>query len=217
MSRDFIEPGERDILALRLIPISPEGLIVRPASNPSAAWLVRRRACLGAVGIAVGNLVSDGVQVGLALQEITALPARADCDQIPADCIYDVEALLLQQLSDLWLRLSSPLLVTCGGRSLDLPFLRYRCLARGVAMPGLHLGAPTRFVYFDRYNLNWHFDLADFLAVHGASQPLSFDELCSLCQVPRAASAGDLNDAVLDEAARLFALLARTFHVIGHC
>jgi hypothetical protein len=136
--------------------------------------------------------------------------------QLPdAGSALDPEACALEELRELWLRCTSPLLVTCGGRTSDLPFLRYRCLARDISLPALHLCTANRFGYFDRFDQNWHFDLADFLAGHGASQRLGLEELCALAGIAFADERNDLRNAAQDEASRIFCVFVRLLEAIG--
>ncbi|GIK96335.1 MAG: hypothetical protein BroJett029_05440 [Alphaproteobacteria bacterium] len=217
---EFLDPSERGVLAIRLGFVSPTGAELAPAVGQLATWLVRKQALIGAIGIAIGRLSADGDDILLTLDEAAALPRRTPGSEFPLTTVaaaLETEACAVRELSDLWVQGSNPLLVTCGGRALDLVFLRYRCLARGISFPALHLSTGNRLSYFDRYDSRWHLDLADFLAGQGATQPLMFDELCGLCQFGGRIRTADLGERVQADATSLFSLLTRTLHVMGRC
>jgi predicted PolB exonuclease-like 3'-5' exonuclease len=73
-----------------------------------------------------------------------------------------------------------PVLVGFNSGGFDLPVLRYRALALGVAMPNLHAGA---FNYLYRYG-DRHLDLMDRLSGFRASTPPSLAECCALLGLP---------------------------------
>lgn len=214
---EFLEPGERGVIAIRLSFVSSIGAPLAPALGQLATSLVRKQALIGAIGVAIGRLSDDGDDVELTLDEVAALPRRTPGYEFPLTtaAAHETETSAVRELSDLWMQGSSPLLVTCGGRALDLVFLRYRCLAKGIPLPALHLSMGNRLSYFDRYDSRWHLDLADFLAGQGASQPLTFGELCSLCQLGARTQTADLRENLRADAASLFSLLAQTLHVMG--
>lgn len=216
----FPEPGERTVIAIRIAFVSQAGVSIGPAAGQTGTWLVRKRALIGAIGAAIGRLSTDGDDLLVTLDEAVALPRRTPGLEAPLTTLAEIletEASALQELNDLWRQGSAPLLITCGGRALDLLFLRYRCLARGIPLPALHLSMGNRLSYFDRYDSRWHLDLADFLAGQGATQPLTFDELCGICPLEGQIRAADLGEEVRADATSLFSLLIRTLHVMGRC
>lgn len=147
MRLSFLASGERDVIALRIVALSPGSRAIHADQRQDAGWLVRKGARLGAIGIATGTLSCDGSEVRPSSHQAMALPTSDYEDRQLSDAgsALDPEACALEQLRDLWLRCTSPLLVTCGGRTSDLPFLRYRCLARNVSIPALHLCTANRF------------------------------------------------------------------------
>ncbi|MBK8174651.1 MAG: hypothetical protein IPK66_05020 [Rhodospirillales bacterium] len=74
-----------------------------------------------------------------------------------------------------------PVLVTFGGNGFDLPLLRYRAFALGVAVPSLH-GAHRR-DYWHRFGQD-HVDLCDVLSAYGASAKPSLAEMAALADIP---------------------------------
>ncbi len=216
---EFLEPGERSVIAVRLGLVSSTGVPLASAVGQLATLLVRKQVLIGAIGVAIGRLSGDGDDVELTLDEAAVLPRRTPGSEYPLTtaAALETEASAIRELRGLWMQASGPLLVTCGGRALDLVFLRYRCLARGISLPALHLSMGNRLSYFDRYDSRWHLDLADFLASQGASQPLTFGELCGLCQLGARTQTSDLREEVRGDAASLFSLMAQTLHVMGQC
>ena len=71
-----------------------------------------------------------------------------------------------------------PQLVTFNGNSFDLPVLRYRAMAQGVAAPGLRKRA-----YFNRYSED-AVDLCDVLGSFTASARVKLDELSKILGLP---------------------------------
>jgi hypothetical protein len=208
MPSGFDDAGGRDLVALRVVPVLPDGAAPDPVRLRDAGWLVRRGARIGAVGFAAGSLVRDdaALRVRFNAVEVLAVPRPRDRSGACAEGDADPEAALVGALADRLLRLSSPLVVTCGGRGFDLPFLRYRALAHGRPLAALHRGAGRRLVYFDRFDPDWHFDLADVLAGHGASRPLGLEDLCALVGLGRLMGTAD-PAAAARRGARAIALL----------
>jgi predicted PolB exonuclease-like 3'-5' exonuclease len=89
------------------------------------------------------------------------------------------EATLLARLDALLAH--GPLLVGFNTSGFDVPVLRYRALATGVAMPNL-LGLGGR-QYTHRYSAA-HVDLCDRLSGYRASPPPSLAEACALLGIP---------------------------------
>ena len=112
-------------------------------------------------------------------------------------------------------RLSNPLVVTCGGRSLDLPFLRYRALAHRVTLSALHLSVADRLIYFIRYDPIWHLDICDLLAGQGASTALGLEELCSLRGLKFASPTADPRSRAKREATLVFLLFLGMLRLMG--
>lgn len=214
----FLEPGERSVIAIRPAFMSATGAPIAPTAGQTATWLVRKGALIGPIGVAIGRLSTDGDDLLVTLDETAVLPNRTPGSEFSLttpEAALEAEVFAVREFSEIWLQGSTPLLVTCGGRALDLVFLRYRCLARGISFPALHLSTGNRLSYFDRYDSRWHLDLADFLGGQGATHPLTFDELCGLCQLGGRVRSADLGERVQEDATSLFSLLTRTLHVMG--
>ncbi|WP_160121792.1 ribonuclease H-like domain-containing protein [Rhodovarius lipocyclicus] len=124
--------------------------------------------------------------------QVTQLEARGT-DDVP-------EAALLERLDHAFR--NQPVLVGFNTQGFDLPVLRYRAMALGVAMPNL-FGRGGR-DYGHRYG-NDHIDLCDRLSGHRASTPPSLAEAAALlgldaksfmggAAVEEAAKAGKLGD-----------------------
>jgi 3'-5' exonuclease len=102
---------------------------------------------------------------------VAQLTARSIADMSERDLLLRLEAALSH----------GPLLVGFNTSGFDLPVLRYRALALGVAMPNL-LGPGGR-NYTHRYSAG-HVDLCERLSGFRASTPPSLAESCALLGVP---------------------------------
>jgi hypothetical protein len=138
------------------------------------------RTKIASIGHATGTLVIDGSSWRMRLTSVGVL--GRDCGNASVTT-FDDERVLLEEFTQYLGRLDRPLIVTCGGRSGLLPLVRYRCLAHRVRAPILATSISNRLVYFDRWDNNWHVDISDHLSTHGATRPLTLEELCSLCSV----------------------------------
>jgi hypothetical protein len=216
---DFGE-SERDVVALRVIPVMPGG--ERPVSfrhsYRDAGWLARRGAHVGAVGYATGTIVTTASNVQANLVDLGSWVLHTP--NVPSASTRDgkavnLELVVLRSISDLLLRLSSPMIITCGGRILDLPFLRYRAFIMGASVPGLHLLSGNRLAYFDRFDVRWHVDLSELLAGYGATQPLQLAELCALIKLEPPILSDNLDDRAKNEALEVFLLFLRMLRVTG--
>jgi predicted PolB exonuclease-like 3'-5' exonuclease len=96
---------------------------------------------------------------------------------------YD-EKRLVQGFFGYFERLRQPRLVTFNGRGFDLPVLKYRAMAHGVAAPTLYAAGDRRNGYASRYATDWHCDLADVLSDHGASARVSLEEVAAVLGIP---------------------------------
>src|SRR5260221_1607889 len=133
----------RNFIAIRIVPILACEFMP-DAEIHDAANLVRRGARFGALAMATGCLTGDweDLRVRLrALDTLRAEPVGPPSETLPA---ADPERVLLHGAADELMRLSNPLLVSVGGRRLDLPFLRYRCMAAGIPLPALHTSLNGR-------------------------------------------------------------------------
>ena len=77
-----------------------------------------------------------------------------------------------------------PRLVTFNGRGFDLPVLKYRAMKHEVSARWFAQGEGKWDNYQHRYSVDWHFDLMDALADHGASKNAGLDEVCGLLALP---------------------------------
>lgn len=205
---------ERDVLALSVVPVIPQGSSPDDASR-DASWLIRHDARIGAIGMANGILAGDGQEIRLRLVDVMHLtiPIRGSPCPAAVSKAEEQEAVLLHGFADQISRLEKPLIVTVGGRAMDLPFVRYRAFAKEIPLSGLHTWLNGRLNVFDRFDMNWHIDLADLLSATGASPPLTFPELCVLAGLSR--STTDENVAADIEALRVFAIFVRSLRIFG--
>lgn len=107
---------------------------------------------------------------------VRGLGGRHTGEKSEADLVRDFAAGLPRED-----RGGGPILVSFNGRGFDLPILRYRALAHGVAIPAL-FGAGRR-EYWTRFGHD-HIDLCDVLSGFGASARPSLSEMAALLGVP---------------------------------
>jgi Predicted 3'-5' exonuclease related to the exonuclease domain of PolB len=210
-------PWERDVLALRVIPVMADGAVLHPVWPRDAGWLVKQNARIGAIGVATGIMAGDGVEIRLRLVDTShfAIPVVDGRSVFGGGDSADQEAVLLHGIANQITRFNTPLIVTVGGRSMDLTFLRYRALAREVPLNGLHGYFNGRLNIFDRFDMSRHIDLADVLSTTGASSPLVLHQLCSVACIPRPTADNDLAAHARLEAVGVFAVFVRTLRVMG--
>lgn len=77
-----------------------------------------------------------------------------------------------------------PRLVSFNGRGFDLPVLKYRAMAHGIAAPWLYGAGDKWNSYQSRYSTDWHCDLLETLSDYGASARVSLDEVCAVMGFP---------------------------------
>mgnify|MGYP002857425338 CR=1 FL=1 len=77
-----------------------------------------------------------------------------------------------------------PRLVSFNGRAFDLPVLKYRAMAHGIAAPWLYSSGDKWNSYQSRYSIDWHCDLLDVLRDYGASSPVKLAEICAVMGFP---------------------------------
>jgi hypothetical protein len=90
-------------------------------------------------------------------------------------------------------------------------------MAAGIPLPALHTSLNGRLCYFDRFDSNWHVDLADLLSGFGNSRPLGLTDLCRLAGLEAAlekSAASPLLRAETEVRA-IVALFLRTMNVLG--
>jgi Predicted 3'-5' exonuclease related to the exonuclease domain of PolB len=210
-------PWERDVLALRVIPVMPDGALPHQDWPRDAGWLVRHNARIGAIGVATGNMAGDGEEVRLCLSDTGhwAIPMVEGRPVFGGQDSADQEAVLLHGIADQITRFDTPLVVTVGGRRMDLTFLRYRALAKEIPLRGLHGYLNGRLNIFDRFDMTWHIDVADVLSATGASSPLSLRQLCSLACIEHWPDDRDLATCAQLEALGVFAVFVRTLRIMG--
>jgi hypothetical protein len=206
----------RNFLAIRIVPtLACE--FMPDAEIHDAANLVRRGARFGALAMATGRLTGDWEDLRVTLLGVETL--RAEPVGPPSETVLaaDPERVLLHGAADELMRLSNPLLVSVGGRRLDVPFLRYRCMAARIPLPALHMSLNGRLCYFDRFDSNWHVDLADLLSGFGNSRPLGLAELCRLVGLEAALEKNAASPLLRadTEVRAIVALFLRTLMVLG--
>lgn len=204
------DDSERDLIALRVAPVFPERSKSNHRWSRDAGWLVRQGAQVAAIGVTIGSLCSDGSQARVGGIQSKMLPAstgkNASWEIVAPELAH--ERIALYGLADELAKLSNPLVVTCGGRGQDLPFLRYRCIAQLIPLGVLHLSLNNRWKYFDRFDSGWHVDLGDSLAGYGASSDLALDDLTCLCGM-------DYRQGVLEESNAIFGVFLRFLCTTG--
>lgn len=138
----------------------------RDGQDPATAFLkpVLHRICV------VGVLRAER-ETAEAPWHVTRIRARSTEELSEAEMLAGLEASFRQQ----------PLLVGFNSSGFDLPVLRYRALALGVAMPAL-LGPGGR-DYTHRFGTA-HVDLCERLSGFRATAPPSLAEACSLLGIP---------------------------------
>ncbi len=77
-----------------------------------------------------------------------------------------------------------PRLVSFNGRTFDLPVLKYRAMAHGIAAPWLYRSGDKWNSYTQRYSLDWHCDLLEGLSDFGGSARIKLNEVCSILGLP---------------------------------
>lgn len=138
----------------------------RDGQDPATAFLkpVLHRIC------AMGILRAERDEPD-APWRITSCKARSTDEIEEAELLRRLEAMFRQQ----------PVLIGFNTSGFDIPVLRYRALALGVAMPAL-LGPQGR-DYTHRYGTA-HIDLCDRLSGYRATTPPSLSESCALLGIP---------------------------------
>ena len=77
-----------------------------------------------------------------------------------------------------------PRLVSFNGRAFDLPVLKYRAMAHGIAAPWLYGAGDKWNNYMSRYAIDWHCDLLDVLRDYGASTAVKLSEVSAVMGLP---------------------------------
>ena len=95
-----------------------------------------------------------------------------------------------------------------GGNGFDLPLLRYRAFAHGVAVPGLHGGGHRN--YWHRFGSD-HIDLCDVLSGYGGSTKPSLAEIAALAKIP--VKIGGVDGSQVES----FVAAGRLSEVAGYC
>lgn len=95
----------------------------------------------------------------------------------------DDERAILLNLTE-WFSKILPRIVTYNGRHFDLPLLTLRGLKHRVPMKFLLSSGDKYNNYMNRYSLDWHFDVMDFLGWHGASDRYKLREIMALLNLP---------------------------------
>lgn len=77
-----------------------------------------------------------------------------------------------------------PRLVSYNGRGFDLPVMKYRAMAHGVAGQWFYQAGDKWNSYLSRYSADWHCDLLEVLSDFGASARVKLNEACSVMGFP---------------------------------
>ena len=85
-----------------------------------------------------------------------------------------------------YLQRIKPRLVSYNGRGFDLPVLKYRAMAHGVAAKWFYDSARQNKWenYQSRYSSDWHCDLLEVLSEFGASSRVKLNEVCAILGFP---------------------------------
>ena len=77
-----------------------------------------------------------------------------------------------------------PRFVSFNGRTFDFPVLKYRAMIHGVQAGSLYKIGDKWNNYFQRYSVDWHCDLLDYLSDFGTSARVKMNEVCSVLNFP---------------------------------
>ncbi|QXK91847.1 3'-5' exonuclease [Neoehrlichia mikurensis] len=77
-----------------------------------------------------------------------------------------------------------PRLVSFNGRTFDLPVLKYRAMVHGIQAGYLYKIGDKWNNYFQRYSIDWHCDLLDYLSDFGVSARIKMNEICAILNFP---------------------------------
>lgn len=77
-----------------------------------------------------------------------------------------------------------PRLISYNGRGFDLPVLKYRAMAHGIAAPWFYRAGNKWESYQSRYSADWHCDLLEVLSDFGASSRAKLNEVCAVMGLP---------------------------------
>lgn len=131
-----------------------------------------------------------------------------------------------------WFGKRCPRVVTWNGRGFDLPVLRLRAMVHGISAGAWHKAGDGRFSgYSHRYSTDWHCDLADVLADHGAARMIGLDDMARAMGLPgkigghgsevadmvRAGQIGRVRDYCEGDVLNLFCLYVRWALLAGRC
>lgn len=202
------ETNERDLVALR-VATSADGILADGAN--ALLLLLRHGATISDIAMTIGFLGYAQGEARVRFSNTECLGAAiGQSDGLEPGC--DREAIMLHAFAQQLERLSNPLIVTCGGAALDLPLLRYRCFAKLIPLPTLHLSISNRFKYFDRHDVGWHLDIADLLSGGAGGGRLDIHALCPLADIPLELGPGD---CLVAESMAVFALFVRFLRLTG--
>ncbi|GAT75421.1 3'-5' exonuclease [Ehrlichia ruminantium] len=77
-----------------------------------------------------------------------------------------------------------PRFVSFNGRTFDFPVLKYRAMVYGIQAGCLYKVGDKWNNYFQRYSIDWHCDLLDYLSDFGTSARIKMNEVCSILNFP---------------------------------
>ncbi|HUA76343.1 MAG TPA: hypothetical protein VMA86_01650 [Acetobacteraceae bacterium] len=117
------------------------------------------------------------------------------------------EPLLLHAAAQEFGRSRHPLLVTFGGRSRALPFLRFRGLAHRISMPQLYPSLDQD-AYFEPSGRDWHLDLDEVLGAGGLDSRASLEGVAAALGYPSPPQGASCDPGALElRAVTVYALL----------
>ncbi|WP_395877223.1 3'-5' exonuclease [Ehrlichia muris] len=77
-----------------------------------------------------------------------------------------------------------PRFVSFNGRTFDFSVLKYRAMVHGIQAGCLYKIGDKWNNYFQRYSIDWHCDLLDYLSDFGTSARIKMNEVCSVLNFP---------------------------------
>ncbi len=134
------------------------------------------------VAISYGHLIREPGETGseLVIRQLATGGNAESCEQ-------ELVAAFFQLIES-----RAPQLVSFNGRGFDVPVLKYRAMAHGIACPRWFTQGDKWTNYDSRYNPTYHCDLLEVLSDFGASARCSMDEVAAVFGVPgKLETAGD--------------------------
>ncbi len=206
---------ERHVTALAMATTRAPRILGGGSERNDGVRLIRSGAKLLAVGHVTGVLSSNGGELRFRFASSGMLGAWSPADEEGAEEFDTAECVALSAVAGHFDRLDRPLLVTTGGRSGLLPFIRYRCMEKAIPFPSLHVSLDGRLTYLHRDVNNWHLDLSDALSSYGANFPLNADDLFALGRNSQSPAPQRRRRTLETEALQILGLFIRFLAVTG--